>query len=565
MLGSTSEGYTAPEGQAKVDGLEFWQQAPTMIATSCITHLTDLVQQSVKNTTDELDSALGGYGCGGFFSVTIYAVALLAMWLLWLLFQHLFNCFRWDVPPGSLGLPIIGEMNKQWYQDSYSFLVDRVKRYGKVFKTHVNGVPTVVVCDLASVHAVLQQPDVISYNVPALALSADILSKEFSMFTLDEDSMKHVRKDLRGWMAALRKDPDASSAMQSNYADMLESISQECAKAKKAVPIQPTIDYYEYKSNLRTSLGIMDTTLADEFIEDIKILREFVGTALWTGLSPSHTGLSRFLRALKLESIVTKSKMFSKLFLGRFVRARKRLNSRIVKIVNEIEQGSSDYDPSCLVAYLSQESTKMQYSVDFVCELSLYMIIMSQLSLTAWLPRYLQDSPSVLASLQKQLSATAADKSIQWDDTETSISTRKFVRGVVLDALRIQAGVPLLYRTSTADFTLPNGNTIPQNWNVILLIKHIQHDTAYFQDPQSLCPASRDNLKMCKGTPFLPFSYGPRSCIGMEVGIEKAISFTCLLVQNFSWECESESIQKIENALQTNRPTSGMLTYLRRR
>jgi cytochrome P450 len=534
---------------------------------SCMTHLSDLLQQTVRNTTVELESALAGYGCGGFFCVPIYVVVLLTTWLLWLFFQHLLNCFRWDVPPGSLGLPIIGEMNKEWYQDSYAFLVDRVERYGKVFKTHLNGVPTVVVCDLQSVHALLQRPDVVRYNVPALALSADILSKEFSMFTLDEGSMKRVRKDCRGWMAALRKDPEANSAMESNYADMLECISRECTKAKKAIPIQPTIDYYEYKSNLRTILGVEDTTLADGFIEDIKILREFVGTGLWTGLSPSHTGLSRFLRALKLESLVTKSRMFSRLFLARFVEARRRLNSRIVKIINEIEQGSTDYVPSCLVAYLSQECTKMEYSVDFVCELAVYMIIMSQLSLTAWMPRYLQDSPSVLASLQKQLPTTAADRSIRWDDTETSISTRKFVRKVVLDALRIQAGVPLIYRTTTEDFTLPNGNTIPKNWNVILLIKHIQHGTAYFEDPQSLCPASasRDNLKMCTGTPFLPFSYGPRSCIGMEVGIEKAISFTSLLVQNYSWDCESESIRTMESALQTNRPSSGMLTHLRRR
>lgn len=47
------------------------------------------------------------------------------------------------LPPGSFGLPLVGEMNK-WWLDPLKFAQDRHQSYGPVFRTHLLGRPCVV-------------------------------------------------------------------------------------------------------------------------------------------------------------------------------------------------------------------------------------------------------------------------------------------------------------------------------------------------------------------------------------------------------------------------------------
>ncbi|KAF8654419.1 hypothetical protein HU200_061602 [Digitaria exilis] len=59
------------------------------------------------------------------------------------------------LPPGSLGLPYLGETLQLYSQNPKIFFADRLKRYGEVFKTHVLGCPCVVVASPEAARMVL--------------------------------------------------------------------------------------------------------------------------------------------------------------------------------------------------------------------------------------------------------------------------------------------------------------------------------------------------------------------------------------------------------------------------
>ncbi|HXU60388.1 MAG TPA: cytochrome P450, partial [Polyangia bacterium] len=51
---------------------------------------------------------------------------------------------RAPLPPGTTGLPYLGEVNT-FLADGFAFVEERVRKYGPVFKTKILGRPTAVI------------------------------------------------------------------------------------------------------------------------------------------------------------------------------------------------------------------------------------------------------------------------------------------------------------------------------------------------------------------------------------------------------------------------------------
>lgn len=61
-----------------------------------------------------------------------------------------------------------------------------------------------------------------------------------------------------------------------------------------------------------------------------------------------------------------------------------------------------------------------------------------------------------------------------------------------------------------------DGKTIPKGCNVNLMIFHLNKDPNYFKDPEAFIPErfSDDNERHENAFVYVPFSAGPRNCIG---------------------------------------------------
>ncbi|RWW33383.1 hypothetical protein GW17_00001917 [Ensete ventricosum] len=89
------------------------------------------------------------------------AVAVVVLAVHWVYKWRNPRCSIGNLPPGSMGLPLLGE-TIQFFSpnttfDVSPFIKDRIKRYGPVFRTSLVGLPVVVSADPELNHFVFQQ------------------------------------------------------------------------------------------------------------------------------------------------------------------------------------------------------------------------------------------------------------------------------------------------------------------------------------------------------------------------------------------------------------------------
>ncbi|KAF5198318.1 Cytochrome p450, partial [Thalictrum thalictroides] len=89
------------------------------------------------------------------------AVMFVIVWMTKLVYRWTNPRCNGKLPPGSMGLPLLGE-SFQFFKpvssfDIHPFIKDRVKRYGKIFKTSLVGCPVIVSTDPDFSHFIFQQ------------------------------------------------------------------------------------------------------------------------------------------------------------------------------------------------------------------------------------------------------------------------------------------------------------------------------------------------------------------------------------------------------------------------
>ena len=95
------------------------------------------------------------------------------------------------------------------------------------------------------------------------------------------------------------------------------------------------------------------------------------------------------------------------------------------------------------------------------------------------------------------------------------LAKMKYLENCFKEALRLYPSIPTISRrlAGTEDLDI-DGQNIPPGTNVIMLNYHIQRDASYFTDPDAFIP-ERFNTKQINYS-FVPFSAGPRNCIGQK-------------------------------------------------
>ncbi|XP_050312093.1 cytochrome P450 4d2-like [Anthonomus grandis grandis] len=101
--------------------------------------------------------------------------------------------------------------------------------------------------------------------------------------------------------------------------------------------------------------------------------------------------------------------------------------------------------------------------------------------------------------------------------TLSQINDLKYMDIVVKEALRVYQPVPLIERNIDEDWTV-DGITIPKNTTVAIFLYGMSHDPAVFPDPDKFDPDRflGEKLDQRHNYSYIPFSAGPRNCIGQR-------------------------------------------------
>ncbi|XP_041486152.1 cytochrome P450 4F5 isoform X1 [Microtus oregoni] len=118
---------------------------------------------------------------------------------------------------------------------------------------------------------------------------------------------------------------------------------------------------------------------------------------------------------------------------------------------------------------------------------------------------------------------------IEWDD----LAQLPFLTMCIKESLRLHPPVIDLLRSCAQDIALPDGRVIPKGNICVVSIFGIHHNPSVWPDPETYDPFRFDPENPQKRSPlaFIPFSAGPRNCIGQTFAMSEmkvAVALTLL-------------------------------------
>ena len=115
------------------------------------------------------------------------------------------------------------------------------------------------------------------------------------------------------------------------------------------------------------------------------------------------------------------------------------------------------------------------------------------------------------------------------------IQDMKYLDLVVKESQRMYPSVPLISRESTENMTL-NGTFIPKGTQLTISIMATGYNEKFFPDPYKFNPErfTADNISnRSSAYEYIPFSAGPRNCIGQKFAVLEMKSVISKMVRNF--------------------------------
>ncbi len=118
----------------------------------------------------------------------------------------------------------------------------------------------------------------------------------------------------------------------------------------------------------------------------------------------------------------------------------------------------------------------------------------------------------------------------------------KYLNAVIKESLRLFPPAPIIGRTAKTDIKVPDSQqVIPAGSSVLLFLYNIHRDEAVFEQAERFKPErfiEKSTSFLSHPFAFVPFSAGPRSCIGAKLAMTEVAMMLALLMRSFTVTAE---------------------------
>ncbi|XP_074289077.1 3-epi-6-deoxocathasterone 23-monooxygenase CYP90D1-like [Silene latifolia] len=440
------------------------------------------------------------------------------------------------LPLGTLGWPFIGE-TMEFISCAYShypesFMNKRRRLYGKVFKSHIFGKPTIISTD-AEVNKFILQSDAKVF-VPSYPKSLTELMGKSSILLINGS----LQRRIHGLIGSFFKSPHLKARVTK---DMQSYVLQAMDRWDDGNNVSPIFIQDEAKhiafQVLVKALISLNPGEEMEFLK--REFHEFISGLMSLPINLPGTRLYRSLQAKK----------------------------EMVKLVKEIIQikrrkAVKEAEPNDVLDVLLSDQSG-QLTDELMSDNMIDMMIPGEDSVPLLITlaiKYLSDSPFALQKLTeenmkvKRLKDELGD-SMCWND----YLSMPFTQSVITETLRMGNIIMGVMRKAMKDVEI-KGYLIPKGWCVLTYFRSVHLDDTLYDKPYNFNPW-RWHDKDTMNSNFTPFGGGQRLCPGLDLARLEASIFLHHFVTRFSWVAEEDSIIHFP----TVRMRKGMPVWIKRR
>eukprot|EP01018_Ginkgo_biloba_P025239 Gb_30307 [translate_table: standard] len=404
------------------------------------------------------------------------------------------------LPPGSMGLPFLGEtLQFLWALKSNKpedFFDERVKKFGHVFKTSLVGCPTVVATGPSGNRLLLSNENKLvvgSFPNPFLRL-------------IGFDSlMGRSGGEYRGLRAALMTffTPDALQHHVEKLSSKIQQHFNEKWKVRQEIKLLSMVKQLNIYAICSLFFSLEDEHIQEKILELLEVI------VLGSVSIPLDFPGTRYHRALH---------------------ARKKLDTILSLMVEErrkhLQQGSVTSDRDLLSVLLTVKDGNGNLLTDKEILDNISMLLHGGLDSTT----------SAITLTLKLLSSNKAcydqmvkGEVVTWQETKNM----KYTWQVLQETLRMFPPGFGTFRRAIVDIEY-NGYTIPKGWKLLWSVHSTHRKEAYFKDPDEFRPSRFEVEEAVAPYTFLPFGGGTRICVGWELAKLEVQLFMHYFVKTFS-------------------------------
>lgn len=175
-----------------------------------------------------------------------------------------------------------------------------------------------------------------------------------------------------------------------------------------------------------------------------------------------------------------------------------------------------------------------------------------------WALLFMIEHPDVQQKCQQEIEEILGDKPIEYADR----GKLPYVDATIMETQRLANIVPLSVPHMTMKDTVIQGYKIPQGSVVLPNLYSVSHDPNYWTEPETFNPERYFDKarKIVKNDALVPFSVGPRVCLGEPLARMELFLVFANLLQRFTFQRENDNVKhSMESKI--NQVTNAPLEY----
>ncbi|XP_011009159.1 PREDICTED: 3-epi-6-deoxocathasterone 23-monooxygenase-like isoform X1 [Populus euphratica] len=425
--------------------------------------------------------------------------------------------YKTPLPLGTLGWPFIGEtidfVSCAYSDRPESFMDKRRRMYGKVFKSHIFGSPTIVSTD-AEVSKFILQSDAKVF-VPSYPKSLTELMGKSSILLINGS----LQRRIHGLIGAFFKSPHLKAQITRDMQSYVEE-SMEKWREDQPIFIQDETKNIAFQVLVKALISL-DPGEEMELLK--KQFQEFIAGLMSLPLNIPGSQLYRSLQA--------KKKMV-------------KLVQKIIQSKREGRAGIVSMAPKDVAEVLLNDASE-QLTDDLIADNMIDMMIPGEDSVPVLMTlavKYLSDCPAALQQLTnenmklKSLKAQQG-KPLCWTD----YLSLPFTQTVITETLRMGNIIIGVMRKAMKDTEI-KGYLIPKGWCAFAYFRSVHLDENNYEWPYEFNPWRWQDKDMSINGSFTPFGGGQRLCPGLDLARLEASIFLYHFVTQFRWVAEEDTV-----------------------